>query len=184
MKCVIKTLILYHSLTGNTCTIARAIYDECSCFGAADISPLEEITEDILDKYDVVFIGSPCHVGDLSQLARDFLDSLRNSLPVFLAGFFTHSAPMEKEQEYIQCMNTFTAKCGLKNIPLAGVFHCQGFLTPDLHDMIKKARGVSDKEWNKTYEDMHGHPDSTDKTNARAFASKIMRSLLENQNNQ
>lgn len=181
MKCVTRILIAYHSLTGNTKKIAQSLYEGCIPLGAADISTIEEISPDILEKYDIAFIGSPCHAGDLSQVARDFLSSMKDSLPVTLAGFFTHSAPVYKEKDYINCVDTFTNECAQKGISLSGVFHCMGFLTPELHGMIKKARGFSDAEWNEMVNQMKGHPDNIDISDAQSFAAAILTSYMEKQ---
>ena len=173
-----KILVVYHSLTGNTESIAREIADECGASGTVKIMPLEKVSPLTLAEHEIVFLGSPCHGGDLSQPVKDYLHSIPEGVPIIIAGFFTHAAPVDENQDFQQCLTTYDTISTEKGITLAGIFHCQGFLTPDLHYFIRESRNISDNEWAGMLADMKGHPDESDRASAREFARSIVQHRL------
>ena len=90
-----KVLVVYYSETGNTEKIAKVIYEEASKEHKAHLKKTYEITVDILNNYDVVFLGSACHSADLSTPIKRILDNIPYSPRFKLAGFFTHATSSE-----------------------------------------------------------------------------------------
>ena len=171
-----KILILYHSLTGNTEKIARVIYEESKKSGEPDICRVEEASGLTLQNYRVIFIGSPCHAGDISAPVKKWLADLPEQFPARMAAFITHASPAYKKEDFQNSLASVQKICSEKKIIYSGSFDCQGFLTPELHDFIRKSRNISDSEWEQMVEKMSGHPDEKDMEAARHFCSKILES--------
>ncbi len=72
-----KILIAYLSQTGNTEKIAKAIYEEASPAHEVETKKLEEVSAENLSGYDLIFIGSPIHAGNLAGAVKDFLNRLQ-----------------------------------------------------------------------------------------------------------
>ncbi|HOO70582.1 MAG TPA: flavodoxin family protein [Spirochaetota bacterium] len=171
-----KILILYHSMTGNTEKIARAIYEESKKSGEADICRIEEASGMNLHNYRVIFIGSPCHAGDISAQVKKWLTDLPEPFPPRIAAFITHASPAYKKEDFQNSLASVQKLCSEKNIVYSGSFDCQGFLTPELHDFIRKSRNISEGEWEQMVEKMTGHPDENDMEAARNFCRMILKS--------
>jgi flavodoxin I len=165
-----KILITYFSQTGNTEKIARAIQDELSAGHQVDLSPIDSIGPDAAGTYDLVFVGSPCHAGDLSAQAKSFLTGLPQQGAFSLAGFITHASSAYERDGFEKCVTAFESISGAKEIPFLGCFDCQGYLSPDIQPYVKKARKVSDDQWDTIIKKMTGHPDAQDEKDARRFA--------------
>jgi flavodoxin len=174
----LKILITYHSLTGNTEKIAQAIYDEVSKNHEADLKKIEEINADSLNQYNLVFIGTPCQMGDLAAPVKKFLDSLPKSPKYALAGFYTHGAPPEEKEDYEKCLATFQNVCEGKQIDNLGCFNCQGFPTPKIHQIVTehliKNKGYTEDGAKQRFERAKEHPNLKDEQNARKFAREVL----------
>ena len=72
-----KILIAYFSETGNTAKIAQAIYEEVFSQGhEVHLREISNISKNILNAYDLVFLGSPCHDADLASPIKRFLEQI------------------------------------------------------------------------------------------------------------
>jgi flavodoxin I len=169
-----KILIAYLSQTGNTEKIARAVQNELSTAHQVDLARIDTIEPDIAGAYNLVFVGSPCHAGDLSAQAKSYLTGLPQQGAFALAGFITHSSSAYERAGFEKCITTFETISKGKGIRFLGCFDCQGYLSPDIQPYVKKARKVSDEEWDKIIEKMTGHPDAEDETKARQFAQDVI----------
>jgi len=165
-----KILIAFFSQTGNTRKIAAAVYEELAVGNQVDLAPIDTIGPDAAGTYDLVFVGSPCHAGDLSAQASAFLTGLPQQGTFKLAGFITHASSAYERAGFDKCIAAFETISKGKEIPFLGCFDCQGYLSPDIQPYVKKAKKVSDKEWDGIIEAMTGHPDSQDEKKARQFA--------------
>nr|MDO8098195.1 flavodoxin family protein [Candidatus Njordarchaeota archaeon] len=74
-----RVLVAYRSDTGNTDKIAKAIFEEVSKKHKADLRKLKDVIIESLKGYDMVFLGSPCHAGDLATPIKRILTALPNS---------------------------------------------------------------------------------------------------------
>ncbi len=169
-----KIFIACLSQTGNTEKIARAIKDELSGRHQVDLARIEAVKPDAAGAYDLVFVGSPCHAGDLSAQAKSFLTGLPQQGAFALAGFITHSSSAYERAGFEKCITTFETISKGKEIPFLGCFDCQGYLSSELQPYVRKARKVSDEEWDKIIEKMTGHPDAEDEKKARQFARAVI----------
>jgi flavodoxin I len=169
-----KILITWLSQTGNTEKIARAIQDELSKAHQVDPMGIDSSKPDTAGAYDLVFVGSPCHAGDLSAQANAYLTGLPQQGAFALAGFITHSSSAYERAGFEKCITTFETISKGKGIRFLGCFDCQGYLSPDIQPYVKKARKVTDEEWDKIVEKMTGHPDAEDETKARQFARTVV----------
>lgn len=169
-----RVLITYFSQTGNTEKIARAIHDALKDECIADVKKLEDVAAGDPGDYDYIFIGTPCIAGDIASQVQDFIKGLPLSPRFRAASFLTHSAPAYRQGDFTKCIATMENLCGEKNIKLVKSFDCQGFLNPQIHEMVKKMKKFSDEEWEKNLAQMKGHPDAGDERNAARFAREVV----------
>jgi flavodoxin I len=169
-----KVLVVYYSQTGNTEKIAQAIQEEASQSNEATLMKIEDVDPGGVKDFDLIVIGSPLHAGNLSGPVKDFLDNMQVEPGKKLACFITHAAPAYPDQELGKFNEPVQAACDKNKIEFAGSFACQGFLTPELHEMIKERQGATDEEWAEKVEQMTGHPDEIDLENARTFIRGIL----------
>jgi flavodoxin I len=169
-----KIITIYFSQSGNTERIAKAIHVEASARHDSVIIKLDASQFPSLDDCNLIFVGSPCHAGTLSAPVRDFLSQLPDNPPFHLAGFITHASPAYSKTDFENCIAYFASLCKKKNIFHHGCFECQGSLAPQLHELIKKSKKISDDEWDRYMASNNGHPDTEDENNARSYARKVI----------
>ena len=166
-----KVLVIYFSQTGNTEQIAKAIHQEAQFNDAVLLKPEETNVSSVSD-YDLVFLGTPIHAGWISANAKEFLESFSGSLK--LAGFVTHASPAFEKTSIEVGLKTLDEITKEKGIKYLGCFDCQGRLIPELHDIVKLSRGLSDEEWSERMAQSDPHPNSEDEGNAKAFAKDVL----------
>jgi flavodoxin I len=169
-----KALIIYFSQTGNTGKVAQAIYEETSPGNEVESKKLEEVSVENLFGYDLVFIGSPIHAGNLAGTTKDFLSRIQIPSGVKMAGFLTHAGSAYPEQVMSKFTEPFKAACEKNGLEYLGCFSCQGFLNPAIHEMVKKGQNLTDEQWAERVKQMTGHPDAEDLNKAKAFARAIL----------
>lgn len=168
-----KILITYLSQTGNTEKVARAMADALKKGHDVVMKKIEELQKDGLSGYDLVFIGSPCHAGDLAGPVKELLSAIPAGLKARVAGFLTHAATVYNKQDFEKCRESFESILSEKKLSLADFFDCQGFLNPAIHDYVKEMKKIGDDEWKSRMEQLTGHPDEEDLKNAAVFARRI-----------
>jgi flavodoxin len=169
-----KVLIIYFSQTGNTGKVAQAIYEEASLVHEVESKKLEEVSAEHLSGYDLLFIGSPIHAGNLSEAVKDFLGRLQTLPGRKMAGFLTHAGSAYPEQIMSKFTEPFKAACEKNTLEYLGCFSCQGFLNPAIHEMVKKSQNLTDEQWAERVKEMTGHPNAEDLNKARAFAREVL----------
>jgi len=169
-----KVLIAYYSQTGNTEKIARAMYDGASQGHEAELIKIGEADASELKAYDFIFIGSPIHGGRLAAPAGEFIEAMPDMSGVKAAGFITHSDPAYPDQATEKIADPLAETLGAKGLEFKGLFTSIGFLTPDLHEMIRKRRNLTDEQWEARLGKMAGHPNEEDVARARAFAEEVL----------
>jgi flavodoxin len=172
-----KILVSYFSQTGNTQKIGEAIFNEISKTNETELKKLEETSSQNLSNYDVIFLGSPIHAGGLAAQAKTFMESLPENPSFKIAAFVTHSAFAYEKQNFEKGIQSLYDISKSKNISFLGCFDCQGKLTPMLHDMVKKARNMSDEEWAERMAKADKHPDAEDEMKAKDFAKDVLSKL-------
>ena len=169
-----KILITYLSQTGNTEKIAKAISEEASPTHEVETKKLEEVNPENLSGYDLLFIGSPIHAGNLAAAVKDFLSRFQTMPGKKMAGFLTHAGSAYPDQimsKFTEPFKTASEKNGLQYL---GCFSCQGFLNPAIHEMVKKGQNLTDEQWAERVKEMTGHPNAEDLAKAKEFARKVL----------
>lgn len=180
-----KALVAYFSQTGNTKMIAEKIHEVISTRLRADIGTVRSVATNNLDRYNVLFVGSPCHDSDLAPLAKGFLERLPESSQFKLAGFFTHATNMpdsEKNRELYdqwagRCIPSFQNACQRGDIELLGVFHCQGKASGPIEQFIHQEIITDEDEWNQYLQNLRMHPTTNDLEDAGKFALGILEKM-------
>ena len=169
-----KVLVTYCSQTGNTEKVAAAICEEASQSNEAEMRKIEDIGAEDVAGYDLIFVGSPLHGGNIAEPAKTFLENMQAGSGQQVAGFITHAAPAYPDQEMDRISEPIKAACEKNSIVFKGCFSCQGFLSEALHEMIKKSQNLTDEQWAERVEQMTGHPNAEDLAQARAFAKDAL----------
>ena len=173
-----KVLVAYYSETGNTEKVARAIFEETSKKHEANLKRVDEITVDILNDYDVVFLGSACHSSDLASPAKRILDAIPKSPKFKLAGFFTHATSSGGFNRWAsKCILSFQETSKEKSIDFKGYYNCQGAPSPPIQEFIKREVMISAVEMKEYFEKVMKHPTTEDLHKAREFARDILSQL-------
>ncbi len=167
-----KVLIVYHSQTGNTGKIARAISDELDSDCSIDMKSIEESADINLNEYDALFIGSPILAATIAEPVKEFIGTLQNSASYTVAGFITRSS--NKKQGYMNGIDLIRNTCRNNNISYSGCFSCVGAMNPEIYDFIKEKKGFSDAEWDEKVQLMKGHPNNNDLIDAKKFARDVI----------
>jgi len=71
---VMKTLVVYDSVYGNTEKIARAIGEAIN--GEVEVVHANAVNPSGLDAYNLLVVGGPTHAGRATQAIKDFLKSV------------------------------------------------------------------------------------------------------------
>ena len=170
-----KVLVIFDSETGNTEKIARVIFEEVSKEHDALLRKVDEITVEILNDYDVVFLGSACHSTDLSAPIKRILDGIPYSPKFKLAGFFTHATSSEGFNRWAsECPLSFQKTSKEKKIDFKGYYSCQGAPSPPIQEFIKREVITSPDEYDKYIEEVKKHPTIDDLQKAREFARDVL----------
>ena len=181
---MLKILVAFFSQTGNTEKVARAIFEEVSSKEHnAQLKKVNEITPDILDEYDLVFLGTATHDADLAQPVKNLLQGISPSPGFKLAGFATHSAPTPegggKDEEYYQtwaskCPASFNEVSQEKQIDFLGYFSCMGAPSPPIGEFIHNTIITDEDEWEEYMKEVGERPDEEDLQKAREFAWQVL----------
>ncbi len=159
-----KTLVTYVSQTGNTKTIAEAIY--AAVEGEKSIKPVEEILDEDLTKFNLIFIGFPVHSHSISFKAESLIKRLPPKKKIAL--FSTHGSlaggRLAREAlEYAAFVGSHTL--------ILGTFSCRGKVSMQAMDVFSKS--PEHKAWAAMAASAHIHPTEHDLADARSFAKWV-----------
>jgi flavodoxin len=180
----LKTLVLYYSLSGQTKKIAEAIFEIAKKECDAELRELKDFTADMLNNYDLAFIGSPCHDADIAKPIKLLLGNIQENPKFKLACFVTHScSPPEMGDRFAKLFDEWVGKCSQtlddvvssKNIDFKGFFRCQGAATPAIENFIHTKILPDVEEFQQYITEARRHPDEQDIKNAQEFALKIIK---------
>jgi len=75
----VRVLIVYHTMTGNTRTLAEAVAEGARRVAGAEVTlkPVDEAVNDDLEACDALLIGSPTYWGSISTPVKQFIDDRR-----------------------------------------------------------------------------------------------------------
>lgn len=169
-----KILVTYFTVSGNTEKIAKAIYDEVSKKHEADLKKINEVNAATFNKYDLIFVGTPAHAGDLAAPVKEIMNSIPKSPKYKIAGFYTHMAPIWDKEVQDALRGAFEKIVKEKGIDYRGTFNCMGNPDPNVAKMVKEARKMPDNEFNEYMEEAKKHPSPEDEQNSKKFAKKVL----------
>ena len=166
-----KVLITYFTVTKNTETIAKSIYDEVSSQNHnVDLKKIDEVTIDSLHSYDLVFVGSACHDADLAKPAKLLLKNFPESQK-----FKGSQRNKELHENWAsKCIKTFQQVSKTKKIDFKGYFSCMGVPSSAIANFIHETIIKNENEWEEYMEEVVKHPNQTDMQDARKFARDIL----------
>lgn len=156
------TLVTYLSRSGNTRSVAQAIYEALN--EPKEIRPLDAASG--LDAYDLIFIGFPVQMHSIPYAAEAFLKKIRAGQRIAL--FSTHgSLPGHAlSREALEYAVVLTAQA-----KVLGTFACRGRLSVQALEAL--GRSPEHQEWADMAPSAATHPDAVDLEEARAFARRI-----------
>ncbi len=180
-----KIITIYFSQTGNTEKIAKAINQSFEKDHEADLRELKDININMLDDYDLVFIGSPCHSSDLVKSIKSLLEEIPNNPKYNLVGFFTHACFPPELEEYKElyekwvgnCRKTFERISSEKNIKFHGCFRCLGAPSAPIEQFIHQEIVTDEKIFKEYLAYVKPHPDEKDIQDAQKFALDVIQKV-------
>lgn len=159
-----KTLVTYVSQTGNTKAVAEVIYD--ALLGEKTIKSIEDILEEDLAEFSLIFIGFPVHSHSISFKAESLIKRLPHNTKIAL--FSTHGALTgghlsRQALEYAAVVGSHTQ--------ILGTFSCRGKVSQHARDVL--SRSPEHKAWTDMAASAHSHPNEHDLADARSFAKWV-----------
>ena len=155
-----RILVTYYTDSGKTKMVADAIFEVIK--GEKEIKPIGEV--DVIEGYDLVFVGSPMHGFGLNENVKEFIQ--RSGKGKNIALFVTHASP----EEAVEQLQPWLDNCKKASVGsnLVGFFHCQGEMHKDLADALIQMDDPKAVSWGKQWEKTLGQPDETRLERARA----------------
>jgi flavodoxin len=160
---MLKILITYFTVTGNTKQIAQAIFDALE--GEKEIKPLDEVQD--MDAFSTIFIGFPVHSHSVPFKVEKFIKRLPEKKKIAL--FCTHGSLSggRLSREAIEHAAALAAKA-----VLLGTFSCRGGISPQAMEVL--SRSPEHKAWLEMAATARTHPDESDIEDARSFARWVV----------
>jgi len=86
----VRVLIIYHTMTGNTRTLAEAVAEGARRVAGAEVNvkSVDEAGNDDLEACDALLIGSPTYWGSMSTPVKQFIDGQRPFMGDKVGGAF------------------------------------------------------------------------------------------------
>jgi 8-oxo-dGTP diphosphatase / 2-hydroxy-dATP diphosphatase len=147
-----KTLIIYHSASGNTEKVAKALADELN----ADLIKALEIQSIDISKYDLIGLGSGVYFGRHHASLFSVMEKLGE---IKNKRFFIFSTSGSGNNIFNKPDDLLKKKLSSKGARVLDSFGCRGH---DTFGFFKLIGGLN-----------KGHPDEKDLQSAKAFAEKL-----------
>jgi flavodoxin I len=158
-----KALVAYHSRTGNTEKLARAIFE--AIHFEKEILPLREVKS--FAGYDVIFLGFPVQGHCVPAAVIPFFGKLPPGQPIAL--FSTHGSLRGGQLP----RQAFEQALGLAaKVKVLGTFGVRGEVDPQVIDALSQQ--LEHQAWAEEARSAHGHPDEADLADGREFARGIL----------
>jgi len=159
-----KTLVTYVSQTGNTKSIAEAIY--AAVEGEKSIKSAEDILDEDLVEFSLIFIGFPVHSHSISYKTESLIKRLppKKKIALFSThGSLTGGHLARAALEYAAVIGSHTQ--------ILGTFSSRGRVSKNAMDVLSKS--PEHKAWVEMAVSAHTHPDDSDLDDARSFAKWV-----------
>ena len=158
-----KILVASFSLTGNTQTIAQAIFDVLP--NPKEIQPLDQVK--YLEGYDLFFIGFPVHTHSVPYPVENFLKSFPPGKKIAL--FSTHGSHTGSRLSREALEHALSL---LPQAHLLGSFTCRGKVSPEARELFQKL--PEHRAWAVMAASAQHHPDKNDIADAQDFARWVL----------
>jgi flavodoxin len=158
-----KALVAYHSKTGNTERLARAIFDAIHL--EKELLPLKEVES--FAGYDIIFIGFPVQGHSVPAAVIPVFKNLPPGQPIAL--FCTHGSLRggQLPKQAIEQALGLAARA-----KVLGTFGVRGAVDPKVIDALMQQ--LAHQAWAEEALGAHGHPDEADLADGREFAKGIL----------
>jgi menaquinone-dependent protoporphyrinogen IX oxidase len=161
-----RTLVTYHSRSGNTRKVALAAYE--GLMGEKELKSIDEVTS--LEEYDLVLLGFPVVGEGAPGKVKRFLR--KKAIGKKVALLVTHGMPshMDAFAEVIP-----NCQAVAEENELVGTYHCQGNMVSWMPKVLRLHPYVYVRKWARMNGESHGagHPNLSDVEGARAFARGV-----------
>jgi len=156
-----KVLVTYHTQSGNTEKLAKAIYDSVTQDTSKDMLPLKEAGA--LDEYDLIFCGFPVHSSSVPVPAEKFIKSIPQGKKVVF--FATHGSLRGGPLAITAFHYAISLATKLK---VLGTFGCRGEVKPQIIDSVRQ--NPEHRWWAAEAQSAAGHADAGELADAKEFA--------------
>lgn len=163
-----KILVTYISWTGNTKKVADAIFEVLG--GDKTIKTMDEAQ--ILDEYDLIFIGFPVHAHSVPFKTEELIKRIPPGKKIAL--FSTHGS-LTGSRLARQALEHASILASSSKI--LGTFTCRGKVSLQALEVLSKS--PEHKAWAEMAASAQTHPDEHDLEDARSFAKWIMTLSLQ-----
>ncbi len=163
-----KILVTYISWTGNTKKVADAIFEVLG--GDKTIKTMDEAQ--ILDEYDLIFIGFPVHAHSVPFKTEELIKRIPPGKKIALFsthGSLTGSRLARQALEHASIL--------APSSKILGTFTCRGKVSLQALEVLSKS--PEHKAWAEMAASAQTHPDEHDLEDARSFAKWIMTLSLQ-----
>ena len=159
-----KILVTYYSLTGNTKSVAEAIYEAVE--GEKRIKPLQELSHGEIEAFSLVFAGFPVHSHSVPHAVLEFLKTIPEGKKI--AFFSTHGSltGSRLSREALENATVLASKAHV-----LGTFSCRGRVSHQALELLMKS--PEHKAWTEMAASAARHPNESDLEDARSFAAWI-----------
>ena len=166
-----KTLVTYYSRTRNTQEIAEAIYDAVE--GEKVLIPIQKLEETDISGFSLIFIGFPVHSHSVPFAVHDLLKGIPAGKKIAL--FSTHGTltGSRLSREALESATVLASKA-----QVLGTFSCRGKVSPQALDVLMKS--PEHQAWTGMAVSAATHPDESDLSEARDFATWILTLAAQN----
>jgi flavodoxin len=157
-----KILVTYISWTGNTKKVADAIFEVLG--GDKTIKTMDEAQ--ILDEYDLIFIGFPVHSHSVPFKTEELIKRIPPGKKIAL--FSTHGSltGSRLSREALEHASILASRS-----KILGTFSCRGKVSLQALEVLSKS--PEHKAWAEMAASTQTHPDEHDLDDARSFAKWI-----------
>jgi flavodoxin len=157
-----KILVTYISWTGNTKKVADAIFEVLE--GDKTIKTMDEAQ--ILDEYDLIFIGFPVHAHSVPFKTEELIKRIPPGKKIAL--FSTHGSltGSRLSREALEHASILASSS-----KILGTFTCRGKVSLQALEVLSKS--PEHKAWAEMAASTQTHPDEHDLDDARSFAKWI-----------
>lgn len=165
-----KILICYHSQTGNTEAVAKAMAEGLKDHDVT-VSKAKDVDPTTLSTYDIVFLGSGVYAGAVGKPIKLLMKAL-TVLPPKMILFCTHANP--DPDFYRKAFKKIEKQITDGDCKLCAQFHCIGEnRDPKVVEMLIQTMPSMEGVLNAA----KNHPDTQDLENAKDFAKSVIQEL-------